>query len=443
MRDLQDASREELLELIATLLARVEALEVRVAELEEENARLRKGGAKAAPVWVKPNRPRREKQPRKRRGQAFVRRREPAEAVREHALERCPECGRKLEGGWVHRRRQVIEIELVRRVVEHVVVARRCGVCGKRRLPRLNPAELGVQGKRRFGAGLQGLVGLLHGRYRVPMKEIGSFLEEGWGLHVSAGEIVELLDGVAEAGAGVLQELHEQVQRAPVVCSDETGWREDGQNAWLWTFSTPDTRYFEIHPTRSGRVPEQVLGERFAGRLVCDCYVGYNRLLQEKQRCWAHLLRDLEALQQAHPEQPEVGRWVKEIKRLHREAKAFRSLRARRRRRKRQELEARIDRLVRPITHQPEAPHRVLAERIRRHLLEWFVFVEHPEVPPTNNLAERSLRPAVIARKISGGTRSDKGSQTRARLMSLFGTWKLRKLSSLSTCQRLLLADSP
>ncbi len=89
------------------------------------------------------------------------------------------------------------------------------------------------------------------------------------------------------------------------------------------------------------------------------------------------------------------------------------------------------------------APHRVLAQRIRGHLLQWFVFVEYPEVPSTNNLAERSLRPAVIARKISGSTRTEKGFWTKMGLMSLFGTWAARGQSLLPACQRLLLTDSP
>ena len=139
------------------------------------------------------------------------------------------------------------------------------------------------------------------------------------------------------------------------------------------------------------------------------------------------------------------------IQGLHQEAEAFTSLNPRRRRRHRRELEARLDALVRPVAQQSGAPHRVLAERMRQHLLEWFVFVECPEVPATNNLAERSLRPAVIARKtcqpavrlISGGTRSDKGSTTKTRLLTLFGTWKLRQQPSLANCQHLLLADCP
>lgn len=443
MPDLTTASREELLEIIAALLARVEVLEARVATLEEENERLRKGGGKSVPGWVKPNRPPREKKERKHRGRAFVRRTEQPDEVREHVVAQCPECGRKLEGGWVHRRRQVIEVVLRKRVIEHVVKGRRCGVCGKRWLPTLEPGELGVQGKRRFGASVQSFVAMLHGRYRVPMKEIGRLLEEAVGLHISDGEIVALLDGVREAGEPALEELRAQVRSAPVVCADESGWREDGKNGWIWTFSTPQGRYFEYHPTRSGKVAQEVLGEGFQGRVVCDCYVGYNRLSQEKQRCWAHLLGDLHELKEQHANEPEVLAWAESIQGLYEEAKAFSSPNRRQRRAMRRHLEVRLDALVRPVAQEKGAPHRVLAERMRQHLLEWFVFVEHPEVPATNNLAERSLRPAVIARKISGGTRSPKGSKTKMGLMSLFGTWVLRRQPLLPTCQRLLLADCP
>jgi hypothetical protein len=108
----------------------------------------------------------------------------------------------------------------------------------------------------------------------------------------------------------------------------------------------------------------------------------------------------------------------------------------------RRDLEVRLEQVVFPVTR-CKVPHTVLAQRIRGHLLEWFVFVEYPEVPSTNNLAERSLRPTVIARKISGGTRSDKGSATKMGLMSLLGTWTVRGEPLLPACQRLLLTGPP
>jgi hypothetical protein len=111
------------------------------------------------------------------------------------------------------------------------------------------------------------------------------------------------------------------------------------------------------------------------------------------------------------------------------------------RRRLRERLEARLEVLAGPVARTPDAPHGVLAQRIMKHLGE--LFVEHPEVPADNNLAERSLRPAVTARKISGGTRSHKGSQTKMALLSHFGTWTLQNRPLLSACRNLLLTSSP
>src|SRR3989304_9380001 len=138
--DLETASREELIGLIRTLLARVE-------ELEEENRRLRRGGNSSAELWIKPSRSPKESKERKHRAQAFVRRREKADEVRYHRLGRCPDCGAKLSGeGWEHRRHQVIELEIKRRVVDHIVMARRGGVCGKRALPKLDAKATSARG---------------------------------------------------------------------------------------------------------------------------------------------------------------------------------------------------------------------------------------------------------------------------------------------------------
>ena len=441
MGNLATATREE-------LIAIIEVLAARVAALEEENRRLRGGGGKDVPAWVKPNRPTQEKRERKRREQAFVRQREQPDEVHEHAMECCPECGRKLTGGWKHGRHQVIEIVLPQvRVIEHVALARWCGRCRKRWIPRLEAGALGVQGKRRFGVSVQSVVAALHGAFRVPMKQIRGLLRELWGLRISDGEIVALLDEVAQAGVEALGRLHDAVRGSPVVCVDETGWRQDGQNGWLWTFSTPQVRYFQYRNTRSGRVAEEVLGEQFTGKTVCDFYAAYNRLLNEIQRCWAHLLRDLHALKEKHADQPEAIAWAEAVKAVYEEAKAQSArapvleLNRLQRRRLRERLEARLEVLAGPVARTPDAPHGVLAQRIMKHLGE--LFVEHPEVPADNNLAERSLRPAVTARKISGGTRSHKGSQTKMALLSHFGTWTLQNRPLLSACRNLLLTSSP
>ena len=208
------------------------------------------------------------------------------------------------------------------------------------------------------------------------------------------------------------------------MCADETGWRQDGENGYLWTFATPTIRYFPYRKSRSGEVPKEVLGEEFGGVVSCDFCAGYNKL-GVLQRCWFHLLEDAKELAEINADQPEVVAWVEAPKALYEEAKTFASAGAqlpadcRVRRRERRRLEKLAAQLARPYINQPEAPHRVLCQRIIKHRQELFVFISDPAVPATNNLAERSLRPAVVARKISAGTRSPKGSDAKMGLMSL------------------------
>jgi len=178
--------------------------------------------------------------------------------------------------------------------------------------------------------------------------------------------------------------------------------------------------------------------------VTCDFYGGYNKL-GVLQRCWFHLLKDARELAELNADRPEVGLWVESLQALYQEAKAVASActelpaDCRVRRKERRRLEKLAAQLPRPYAKNPDASQRVLAHRILKHLHELFVFVTDSAVPATNNLAERSLRPAVIARKISGGTRSPKGSATRMGLMSLLGTWRAQGKGQLQGCRELLL----
>lgn len=164
-----------------------------------------------------------------------------------------------------------------------------------------------------------------------------------------------------------------------------------------------------------------------------------------RQRCWSYLLRDAADLAELNADRPEVAAWAKKLKALYCEAKACclalgeSPADSRARRKERRRLERAAAALARPSAKDPNAPQRVLSQRIMKHLPELFLFVTDPAVPATNNLAERGLRPAVIGRKISGGTRSAKGSATRMGLMSLFGTWAAEGKGLLQGCRELLL----
>ena len=358
-------------------------------------------------------------------------------------MENCPDCGRRLSGGWVHSKRQTIEIpDTPIEIIEHVLIARSCGVCGKVHIPKLGIAD-GVVGKQRVGPRLMSLITTLAVAKRMPQRMIQRLLEGLYGVHISVGEISEILHKVAEFAGGTVRGILRRIRGSPHTHGDETGWREDGINGYLWSLSTPELRYFHFDRSRASAVARRLLGPCFGGVLVCDFYAGYNFYDGPIQRCWTHFLRDLRKLVQAHPDNESVRVWVELIKDVYATAKkiARRGFTASVRVRLRQELEERLLSIAEPYLKSEGAPQHVLAKRSEKHLGELFTFVQYSDCPSSNNAAERAIRPAVIARKISGGTRSANGSKTRTTLMSVFGTWALQGKDLLQACTDMIAAS--
>ena len=222
-----------------------------------------------------------------------------------------------------------------------------------------------------------------------------------------------------------------------MVHADETGRRQNGANGYVWTFSTPTERYF-LRRGRHKEVVDEVLDESFSGVLVSDFYAAYNHYPGLKQRCWAHLLRDIHDLKVQYPDDAKLTRWAKVIHKLYAEAKGFIHPQARQRRLAQLGLERKLLARCRPFLCDPLAVQGKLCRRIERFIKELFVFVAEPSVPPDNNAAERSLRHLVTSRKISGGTRSEQGTSSKMALASIFGTWRARGLNPLLACRKLL-----
>jgi hypothetical protein len=293
------------------------------------------------------------------------------------------------------------------------------------------------------------LVAYLKTECRMSLRLIQRLLKSLYGLSLSTGELTGLLHRVAEKGRSQYEALREEIRSSPVVHADETGWREDGINGFLWAFLTSTAQFFVRDQSRGSAVPQGVLSECFGGILVSDFYSGYGPLPGQKQRCWVHLLRDLKSLEEEHPGNRSIATWRSKIRRLFEKAVKYREQQLAtdgpvsygvldRRSKMRDKFEEALLKLAEPCLISPDDPRRILAERMKKFLFQLFVFLEYPDVSPDNNYAERSLRPAVMARKMSGGTRSQKGSETMAILRSLFQTWALRAQPSLHACQNLL-----
>ena len=452
MIDLEKASREELIQLNAQLLALLQVLQERVKQLEAELLSSRGGGGSnsSPPDWVKPNPPSRKKKKRKPRAHGFARRLDRVTARIEHGLEDCPECQVALIGHHVIKTRQVIELPAVEaQVIEHRLIERACPRCHKRWAPEVNFASLAV-GQQRFGISVQAEVALLRQQCRLPFRIIQDYLKHRFGLRISVGQLVALVQGLAQCGKAVVAELKQQIRGSPVVNGDETSWRENGQNGYVWSFSTDRLRYFVYRKSRAASVVKEVLGEAFEGIVVSDFYGGYNSHLGLHQRCWVHLLRDIHELKEKQSKDQGLRKWAAKVKAIYERAKAYKGPSAKiapgeqvaERVRRQREFERELLKVCRPHLRKQRVQSR-LCERIERFLPELFVFVADPRVPSDNNAAERSVREVVVSRKISGGTRSESGSETKSILASLFGTWRLQGLDFYQSCWNLLAAQNP
>jgi len=469
MIDLKSASRAELIRLIVAQHERIAALEATVtaqqdviATLEAAVARLTArvgellarldavtagddpppGRPQGMPGLKPAAQPRPPKQPRKHRGQQFVRRRmEPTVRVI-HALDACPTCGMPLVGGSVKRTREVIEVPLVPAVVtEHLFLERCCPHCRTRHTPAADLGEA-VIGKQRFGVGLVSLIATLRAEARLPVATIQWYLRTFHALAVSVGAIVGAIQQVAGAATETMRRMREAIRGSPVAHMDETGWREDGVNGYAWVCATPQVVCF-ARGNRSAAMVEQLLGEGFAGVLVSDFYAGYAPYAGVKQKCWAHLLRDVHDLRVAHEQDAGVQAWAAGVQDIYEQATTWKQAHPSADTGIRQAAAARFAAALTAIYTpyvESTTPQRVLSARMAKHLHELFVFVVEPDVPPDNNRAERDLRHLVTSRKISGGTRSAAGSAATMTLASLFGTWRKRGENPYHACRALLIS---
>jgi transposase/uncharacterized coiled-coil protein SlyX len=460
MRDLYHATRDDLIriirqqdEVIATLQCRVAAQEQEIAEprqtvaaLTEQVGRLlaergsdagsTPGTPKGMPGLKTTRIAETEPRPRARRAHGAGRRRMRPTRIERHALRTCPVCGTGVSGGTVKRSREVIELAPPRiEVIEHQYLERRCPVCGMRCVPA--PKLDGVvSGQGRIGHRLTSLLAVLHQEMRMPVRTVQSLVQTLTGLHLSVGAIVAASQRVARRAEPVVQQIGQAIRASPVVHLDETGWRQNGRNGFIWTASTPTERRFS-YGTRQQTMVDTLIGPEYSGVIVSDFYTAYTGDARLHQYCWAHLLRDLDELVGQQPGDTGVRGWAAALAAIFQEARAAAAGPVAERAAARRTAEATVAQLCQPWL-EPRTAQTPLCTRILKYLPSLFVFVTDPNVPPTNNAAERSLRHLVTIRKISGGSRSVTGTETRMTLASLFGTWRLQGINPLDACYQML-----
>jgi transposase len=232
------------------------------------------------------------------------------------------------------------------------------------------------------------------------------------------------LAGLLEPAAAVLLN---DLRTGAAIFADETVWRIDGDSGYAWMMRSLDTMVYAFRSTRSGSVAQELLGkERLGGVLETDRYGGYNGLPIRRQFCFAHLLRDLKDLREDFPDHPEVNAFVDRLAPLLKRAMGLPSREPRlpQYRRKARRIRQRILEVIgRSARHPGIQSFQAIFRENADKLYHW---VEDPIVRAENNTAERSLRPTVIARKLSFGSQSLRGAHTREIIMTVLGTLQLR-----------------
>jgi transposase len=441
---------EEVMQLRAEL-AEARAL---IAELRAELDRVRNEKADPPP-FIKPNTPKSkssaDKQLRRKRAkeQNGARRRDTPTQTIQHKVEHCPTCAYPLRHARLAGQRQVVELPSPQpvEITEHQLFKSWCARCSKWHYAHVDLSTQ-VIGQSRMGVRIASLISYLRTSLRLPVRLIREYLLSVHNLLLSTGEIAELLHRVAEAPPvqKAIHQVHERVRHSSIVHADETVWREEGQNGYVWLFATPQgERYYQYDRSRAGAVAKRILGSEFNGTLVTDFYAAYNDFPGEHQRCWAHLLRDLHQLKEEHKENTEVLEWAGELYKLYDAAQSLVKGPSPPTPQQREALYSQLveatAQLARRYANAKEHtahPCHTLSKRLLLHLDGLFQFVRQPSVSADNNLAERSVRPVVVMRKVSGGSQSERGSRTRMTLASLFGTWRAMGLNPFNECLFLL-----
>lgn len=327
----------------------------------------------------------------------------------------CPACKHHVGDvvDKVEKYQEDIDLAPRNKIVRHYTITRHwCGHCQE----YVRPVNTPAQHLRRFGPNVAGYILYARYRLRLPLLKIQESLRDLHDFDISEGEIQNQLNEARNSFGDQYSLICELIKSAKVVYADESGWRMDGDNWYIWAFVDKKSgaiRY-EVADTRGGGIAKEVLGDKADRIIVSDGYAVYNNLPGSNQQCWVHLLRVAKAKSMGvysalcalysqlllELEKPVTERskqaiddqltaiQTKDYNKNKRTGKSFRT------------------------PPEPLAPE--VQARIARHHDQLLVCLDHDNVLPENNTAERAIRTQVILRKIFGGNRSPTGAKTHA-----------------------------
>jgi len=342
------------------------------------------------------------------------------------------ECGGDIQLDRDHpERHQVLELpEMAVLVWEYLVYSGACLTCGKIHRGELpEGVSRGILGPRAMAA-----VAVLSGKYHLSKRSIEELMSDLFGLDVCLGTISNTEARVSEALADAVEEAQEFVKEQGVVYADETGHKVAGKKAWMWVAVTSLVSVFLIRCSRGQQVAKELLGEAFGGVLVSDRWNAYNWVgTLQRQLCWAHLVRDITKISEREGRAGEIGnKLLKYAQKMFHLWHLFVGGKL-----TRPELQlkmAPIRRAVESLLAEGLSCGHANTARTCKRILNLkealWTFVDVPGVEPTNNVAERTIRPYVLWRKASFGTQSERGNLFVERMMTVSATCRQQGLNA-------------
>jgi transposase len=440
--------REMIVEVLLQLSQTVEQLTTRVNELERRIAILTKDSTNSSkpPSTDGPTKKPRARLPKKSRkrkpgGQpghkGCNRSLIPSDQVDEIiglAPETCDQCGKMLGPGAAaccatgkYLPFQVIDIPKVKPyVIEYRRQGFRCQ-CGA-----VTWAKLPAAVRSAFGPRLTGVLAHLSSLHRVTRRGCQDIAETLLGIKISLGSVCKLHQEVCESVERSCEEVKQALPKQEVLNGDETGWKTRAQTRWLWVLVAPTFAYFHIAASRGSKVLKEILGEVYNGTLCADMYSAYKAFHKGgRQFCWAHIIRDIKGIKHAcrSPDAMRFSTWIlSETGRMFSLWHCFKRGQVERRPLvlKSVPIRARMNRCLQHYASSTDCDVKRTAKSLLRHWDGLFTFLEVEGVEPTNNSAERMLRPGVQWRKICFGNQSQAGEVLTARLLTATRTCLLQ-----------------
>lgn len=291
-----------------------------------------------------------------------------------------------------------------------------CGHCWESK-----PKEVPDTGM--FGKNMLAQITLLRFDDRLPLRKVISAIERQYKTTLTSKAVYDITKRVADKATPKYEEIKKKIRRATHLHIDETKIKIQGTTYWLWIFLSEKNVFFVIHKKRNRTVLDEILGYNYRGIIICDGLSAYEEYTKFLQRCWAHILRETKEMAEKYDDAKPMHQWMKDLFAI------VKSVNVKYPPNKRKKL---YDKCVQEMKWLIEkySSYKHLAKvvtTIKNGLDFWFTRIIHPQIEPTNNNGERSLREMVVIKKIIGTLRNENGADILAKMMTLISTWRLNR----------------